>query len=138
MTEPLYEQIGGEDAVRRLVDAFYDRMDKDGGAAPIRAMHPGDLRTSRKKLFLFLSGWMGGPQLYIQRYGHPRLRRRHMPFAIGDDEAEQWMQCMRGALDECVPDEGLRRQLGSALQHVAEHMRNQGGVQRVGPVLPGR
>ncbi|MCB9745077.1 MAG: group II truncated hemoglobin [Alphaproteobacteria bacterium] len=121
-----FERLGGEPGVRALVDAFYDLMDSLPEAATVRAMHPEDLSSSREKLFLFLCGWTGGPQLYIQRYGHPRLRARHFPFRIDDEAATQWMLCMESALDECVPDDGFRDQLARAFQRLAGHMRNQG------------
>ncbi len=119
-----YEAIGGEEAVRRLVDRFYDLMDTLPEAAGVRAMHPKDLRGSRLKLFWFLSGWLGGPQLFVERYGHPRLRMRHAPFAIGESERDQWMLCMRQALSETVDDERLRTFLHDALARLADHMRN--------------
>src|SRR2546423_1092878 len=94
MAESLYETVGGEQAVRRLVDRFYDLMDTLPEAAGIRALHPPALIGSREKLFLFLTGWMGGPPLYIERHGHPRLRARHLPFPIGEAERDQWLMCM--------------------------------------------
>ncbi|NIS29878.1 MAG: group II truncated hemoglobin, partial [Actinobacteria bacterium] len=100
---------GGEAGVRRLVDRFYDLMDTLPEAAEVRALHPRSLHVSREKLFQFLSGWLGGPPLYVERYGHPRLRRRHFPFTIGEREAEQWMLCMRRAIDETVENEPLQR-----------------------------
>ena len=81
-----YEEIGGEDGVRRLVETFYDRVDAE--SPTLRAMLPRDDTGSRQKLFEFLSGWIGGPQLYIERRGHPKMRLRHLPFAIGIAEAE--------------------------------------------------
>ncbi len=120
----LFEELGGEEPLRRLVDRFYDLMDTRDDAATIRAMHPEDLSESRDKLFWFVCGWTGGPQHYIQRRGHPRLRRRHMPFAIDGDAAVQWMACMEGALEEQVEDEELRRRVVSAFRHIANHMRN--------------
>jgi hemoglobin len=125
--ETLFNEIGGEVPVRALVDRFYDLMDTLPEAAPIRAMHPADLSTSREKLYLFLVGWLGGPQLYIARFGHPRLRARHMPFAVDTAARDQWMLCMNQALAEQVSDPGMRAQLGSALGRVADHMRNQPG-----------
>lgn len=130
--QTLFEEIGGEEPIRRLVDLFYDRMDTLPEARVVREMHPPDLRSSRDKLFWFLCGWTGGPQHYIERRGHPRLRRRHMPFAIDEDAAAQWMLCMDSALGELVEDEDLRRRVSSALRHVAGHMRNQGPPQRPG------
>jgi len=126
-----YEALGGEVAVRALVDRFYDRMDSLAEARPIREMHPPNMAMSREKLFLFLSGWLGGPSLYIKRFGHPRLRARHMPFAIGDAEAEQWMACMDHALAD-VPNAELRTFLSDAFRRTALHMRNQGAMPVVG------
>lgn len=99
-------------------------MDEDPLVKPIRDMHAADLGTARDKLFEFLSGWTGGPGLYIAKYGHPRLRRRHMHVSIGAEEAEQWMHCMRAALAECVSDDSLRRDLEAQFTRVANHMRN--------------
>ena len=120
-----YELIGGEPGVERLVNRFYDLMDDLPEAAMIRSMHASSLKSSRHKLILFLTGWLGGPPLYVEAYGHPRLRARHLPFAIDEDARQQWMLCMRQALADEVDDEELRRFLESALDRVAAHMRNQ-------------
>jgi hemoglobin len=127
MTGTHYELLGGEQGVRRLVDRFYDLMDTLPEAAGIRALHPESLEGSREKLFLFLSGWTGGPPLYIERFGHPRLRARHLPFAIGESERDQWMMCMRRALDEMEIDPLFRQQLGTSLAKTADFMRNKEG-----------
>jgi hemoglobin len=119
-----YQQIGGDEGVRRLVDRFYDVMDSLPEAAPVRALHATSLRASREKLYLFLSGWLGGPDLYQQKYGHPMLRRRHLPFSIGRAERDQWLLCMERALEETVADERLRAHLKQAFFQVADHMRN--------------
>lgn len=119
-----YQRLGGEAEVRRLVDRFYDLMDTLPEAAHIRSLHPADLRGSRDKLFKFLSGWLGGPQLYVQDHGHPRLRARHLPFPIGAAERDAWMLCMATALEEMQLDPLLRDQLLQSLQHTADHMRN--------------
>ena len=119
-----YTVIGGEEGVRRLVERFYDLMDTLPEAEGIRAMHPKDLKGSRQKLFWFLSGWTGGPQLFVERYGHPRLRMRHAPYAIGESERDQWMLCMRQALGETVEDLEARAFLEDALARLADHMRN--------------
>jgi len=123
-TRTPYEQIGGEEGVRRLVDRFYDLMDSLPEVESIRGMHAKSLRRSREKLFLFLSGWLGGPGLYQEKYGHPMLRRRHLPFPIGRAERDQWMTCMTRALDDTVEDEGLCGHLKQAFFQVADHMRN--------------
>ena len=100
--QSLFDLLGGEpdatNQIRAIVEAFYDVMDKDEKAKKIRQMHPEDLTSSREKLFMFLSGWTGGPQLYIERYGHPFLRRRHLPFKIGEEERDQWIYCMTKGL----------------------------------------
>ena len=120
-----YDMLGGEAGVRQLVERFYDAMESETQASDIRAMHAKSLRASREKLFLFLSGWLGGPDLYVQKYGHPMLRRRHMPFAIGKQERDQWMHCMRKALDDMPIDEPLKTKLKQAFLATADHMRNQ-------------
>ena len=119
-----YELLGGEVAVQKLVDRFYDLMDEKKEVDILRKMHAKSLRVSREKLFLFLSGWLGGPDLYVKKYGHPMLRRRHLPFAIGELERDQWMLCMNQALDEQT-EEPLKKQLSDALTSVANHMQNQ-------------
>lgn len=119
-----YQRLGGEQAVRRLVDRFYDLMDSLPEAETIRAMHPADLARSRERLFKFLSGWLGGPQLYAEEYGHPRLRARHLPFPIADAERDAWMLCMERAMNELEIDEFLRSFLLQSLRQVATHMRN--------------
>lgn len=119
-----YELLGGQPAVQRLVDRFYDLMDELPEAATIRAMHAPSLKQSRHKLVLFLTGWLGGPPVYVEAYGHPRLRARHLPFAIDEDARQQWMLCMRQALNEEVEDEHLRNYLEQTLDRVAAHMRN--------------
>ncbi|MEJ2362495.1 MAG: group II truncated hemoglobin [Gammaproteobacteria bacterium] len=119
-----YQLLGGETGIRTLVNRFYELMDTLPEAWEIRKLHPDDLSGSREKLFKFLSGWLGGPSLYIQEYGHPMLRRRHLPFPIGDRERDQWMMCMRQTLEEQVADEQLRAQLLDAFQRTADHMRN--------------
>lgn len=122
----LFEELGGEEGVRTLVDAFYDHMDALDEAKKIRSMHAKDLRVSRDKLFMFLTGWTGGPQLYVEKHGHPRLRMRHMPFPIDADARDQWLLCMQRALDDTIEDPDLRERMMSAFRHVADFMRNQG------------
>jgi len=124
MSDNAYELLGGETTLRAIVDRFYALMDELPEAWEIRKLHPDDLSGSADKLFMFLSGWLGGPSLYIERYGHPRLRARHLPFPIGSRERDQWMMCMRMALEEHVPDESLRNKLIDALANTADFMRN--------------
>jgi hemoglobin len=120
-----YLAIGGEAAVRTLVRRFYELMDSQPETYAIRKLHPADLRSSEEKLFMYLSGWLGGPQLFAEKFGHPRLRARHLPFAIGSAERDQWMHCMRQALQEVIADAELRSRLERALAELADHMRNQ-------------
>ncbi len=119
-----YARLGAEPAVRALVDRFYDLMDLEPGYAALRAAHGSDLVQARDKLFLFLSGWLGGPQHYVERYGHPRLRMRHMPFSIGVLERDQWVACMDQAMGEVgiVPE--LRERLKTSFGQTADWMRN--------------
>ncbi len=119
-----YVRIGGEAGVRTLVHRFYALMDLLPEAWEVRCMHPPDLAGSEEKLFLFLSGWLGGPDLYRQRFGPPFLRARHLPFSIGILERDQWMLCMRGALAEQIDDPELRRMLEARFAGLADHMRN--------------
>ena len=107
-----------------LVDAFYDHMDLDAEFSGIRALHPETLDGSRDKLYWFLSGWMGGPSLYTDQFGHPRLRARHMPFAIGEAERDAWVACMRLALVDCEIDDKLSAWLIGQLSGTADWMRN--------------
>lgn len=122
-----FDTLGGEAVVRTLVDRFYDLMDLEPTCAGIRALHPQDLSGSRDKLFWFLCGWLGGPDHYIQRFGHPRLRARHLPFAIGIAERDQWMACMMQAMAEVGLATDLADRLTRNFFGTADWMRNQGG-----------
>ncbi len=119
-----YERLGGEPVLRALVECFYAYMNDLPEARMIRKMHAADLGGAKEKLFKFLSGWLGGPDLYVAEYGHPRLRMRHFPFPIGVEARDQWVLCMRRALDETVADEALRALLLQALEQTATHMIN--------------
>ena len=123
-TRSHYERIGGEPKVRALVQRFYQLMDATPEVQDLRKMHAASLKGSEEKLFMFLTGWMNGPQLFAEKFGHPKLRQRHMPFAIGDKERDQWMQCMTQALNDVVEDEALRKELLAAIGKVADFMRN--------------
>jgi hemoglobin len=119
-----YELIGGDARVRELVDRFYDLMDFEPAYRELRAVHGNTLESAREKLYQFLSGWLGGPPLYTDKYGHPMLRARHLPFAIGDLERDQWMACMRQAMEEIEVPQGLRMGLTQAFKKTADWMRN--------------
>ncbi len=122
-----FERLGGEPGVRALVDRFYDLMDLEPGYTELRALHPGDLAGSRDKLFWFLCGWLGGPPHYTDRFGHPRLRARHLPYAIGLKERDQWLACMMQAMDEQGVHTDLAQRLAEAFFGTADWMRNKGG-----------
>lgn len=122
-----YEMIGGAEGIRALVKRFYELMDALPETYGIRKMHPADLAGSEEKLFMYLSGWLGGPQLYAEKFGHPRLRARHLPFAIGTAERDQWLMCMRQAMEETIGHDALRAGLDKALTDLADHMRNRSG-----------
>lgn len=125
LANPHYQQIGAEPVVRQLVDRFYALMDQLPQAAVVRAMHPADLALARQRLFMFLSGWLGGPPLYAEAFGHPRLRHAHAGLAIDPAARDAWMACMNQALQELVPDEVLRQQLGAAFFKTADFLCNQ-------------
>ena len=127
--QSLFDLLGGQpdatNQIRAIVEAFYDVMDTDEKAKTIRQMHPEDLTSSREKLFMFLSGWTGGPQLYTERYGHPFLRRRHLPFKIGEEDRDQWIYCMTKGMHNLKMEEEKIKALLNALYPIADFMRNQ-------------
>jgi hemoglobin len=122
--ETPYARLGGAARVRALVDRFYDLMDLEPEYAELRQVHGNDLTQARDKLYWFLSGWLGGPDLYVERFGHPRLRARHLPFSIGVRERDQWLACMNQAMIEEGVDEDLRVRLVQAYFKTADWMRN--------------
>ncbi|MDH5856820.1 globin [Lampropedia aestuarii] len=119
-----FEWIGGEQQVRALVDRFYDLMDLEPAYQALRAVHGDSLDEARNKLFWFLCGWLGGPDYFIERFGHPRLRMRHMPFAIGIRERDEWVACMDQAMQELEVPEALRTRLSHSFMQTADWMRN--------------
>jgi len=128
-TQPVetpFQWLGGEERVRVLTDRFYDLMDLEPAYKELRAAHGTELTQAREKLFMFLCGWLGGPSYYTDQFGHPRLRMRHMPFAIGIKERDQWVACMDQAMAEThVPIE-LRERLKNSFFQTADWMRNKG------------
>lgn len=123
----MFERIGGAPTIERLVESFYAHMSGLPEARTLRAMHAADLGPVKEVLRRYLGEWMGGPKLYSAERGHPRLRQRHLGFAIGNDERDAWLMCMRGALDETVADVEARREIDALLAHLADWMRNQQG-----------
>jgi len=122
-----YEKIGGDAAVAGLCARFYELMDTVPQFKGIRAMHPADLTNSRDKLYMFLSGWLGGPDLFVEKFGHPRLRARHSPFEIGTNERDQWVACMVLAMEDVGLEEGIRAKLLENFFKTADFMRNKHG-----------
>lgn len=123
----LYDLLGGEAKLREMVDRFYDLMELEPEFSGIRALHPTPTDGSRDKLYWFLSGWMGGPDLYISQFGHPRLRARHLPFAIASSERDQWLRCMAWAMQDVGIEESLQTRLMQSFYETADWMRNQPG-----------
>lgn len=119
-----YVLIGGEAAVAALCDRFYALMDTVPQFAELRAMHPADLKSSRDKLFMFLSGWLGGPDLYVENVGPPMLRRRHLPFAIDEKARDQWVACMALAMEALGVEPELHDRLLASFFNTADFMRN--------------
>ena len=120
----VYDLIGGAQRLRELVERFYDLIELEAEFVGIRALHPSPMDGAREKLFLFLSGWMGGPDLYVERHGHPRLRARHLPFAIGTSERDQWLRAMAWAMEDIGIDAALRLRLMESFYQTADWMRN--------------
>ena len=121
----LYERLGGDAGIRALCERFYEVMDSAPSTQEIRAMHPKNLAKSAEKLYMFLSGWTGGPKLYWEKYGHPRLRARHLPFPINKNGRNQWIWCMNEAMRDVNMDPELATELLLALAQTADFMRNQ-------------
>jgi hemoglobin len=123
-TITLYEAIGGETAIRKLVRRFYDLMDTLPEARHVRAVHPPSLANAEQKLFEYLTGYLGGPPLYTDKYGHPRLRSRHFVAAIGPKERDEWMLCFRQAMEEAIDHPKLREIIWPPIERLAFHMQN--------------
>ncbi|MBE9559338.1 MAG: group II truncated hemoglobin [Proteobacteria bacterium] len=123
-TESLYFRLGGEVALRDFVDYLYDFMDAAPEVVHVRKMHQADLSHARDRLFMFLSGMLGGPPLYVEAFGHPRLRRKHLHFKIGNKERDQWLLCAQHAVDQLDVAGRLRGELMTDLTVMANHLRN--------------
>lgn len=124
VTVSVFTQIGGQPCIDQLVEVFYETMDIAPDARDLRAMHAPDLTETRRVLKLYLAEWLGGPQHYSAERGHPRLRQRHMPVAIGAAERDAWMMCMSTALRTCVDDDANRASIHGAMARLADWMRN--------------
>ncbi|PHS72349.1 MAG: hemoglobin-like protein [Cycloclasticus sp.] len=119
-----YDKLGGEAGVRQLTKHFYQAMNSIAEVKTIREMHAPNLSEAEDKLFMFLSGWLGGPSLYIEKFGHPRLRARHLPFIVGTKERDQWLHCMDVALSNMDIEKPMRDELMQAFFNTADFMRN--------------
>lgn len=119
--------LGGDTGVHALVERFYDLMDLEPAYRELRTVHGQELTQARQKLYWFLCGWLGGPNHYIERFGHPRLRARHLPFSIGVVERDQWLACMLQAMTQLAVPAPLREHLEQALFQTADWMRNRDG-----------
>lgn len=115
-----YQMMGGEAMLRRVTERFYEIMDESPEAAGIRAMHAADLSSIKERLFEFLSGWLGGPPLYFQRPGHNCIMSAHRPYSIGAAERDQWMMCIRRAMEECGVDPEVRKLLDQPFQRMCQ------------------
>ena len=123
----LYEAVGGEEFFHRLVDGFYSQVKEDDIIGP---MYPdGDWEGAQNRLRWFLAQYWGGPRTYQEQRGNPMLRRRHFPFAIGEAEAERWLQLMGASMEQFSDDElpqPYRAEMWNHMQRVAYMMINQG------------
>ncbi len=119
-----FEKIGGEQGLKRLVDEFYRVMDTAPEAKRCRDLHRESLAEANHKLYMFLSGWLGGPNLYIEKYGHPRMRKRHFPFVITTIERDEWLWCMKKSLERHPARDKFKTELYESFKAFAEHMRN--------------
>ena len=123
-TITLYEAIGGDDTIRKLTHRFYELMDTLPEAKNCRAIHPPSLEGSERKLHEYLTGYLGGPPIYIEKYGHPRLRSRHFGAAIGPAERDEWILCFRRAMEETIEHPKLRDIIWPPIERLAFHMQN--------------
>jgi len=123
MTTP-YQLLGGEEAIRRLADAFYDVMDELPEVDTIRKMHGKSLADIKQKLFEYLSGWLGGPPLYYDKYNTICLTSPHKPYAIGREESEQWLLCMDKALERIDASDEVKAMLAGPMRELAQFMEN--------------
>lgn len=120
-----YDMIGGDEVIQAISKDFYQYMATEPKVKPLRDIHPDDLAMSEQKLYEFLSGWLGGPQLFQQKYGHPALRARHMPFAVDEQMRDQWLECMKYSLTKNIERDDHLQAIFEAISQLADHMRNQ-------------
>jgi len=119
-----YEMLGGEAGVRELCKRFYEVMDQDSKAAHVRAMHGASLESIEEKLFEYLSGWMGGPHIYKEKYGTVCLTEPHAPYAIDEQARDEWLYCMDRALEKINASDELKEMLKEPVYNLANFIRN--------------
>lgn len=124
-TTTLYEAIGGDQTVRALCRRFYELMDTLPEAKNCRAIHPPDLSLSEEKFYDYMTGYLGGPPVYVEKHGHPMLRRRHFVAPIGAQERDEWLLCFRRAMEDTVEHPKLREIIMVPVEKLAFHMQNQ-------------
>ena len=129
--QSVYQLIGEINGTRELANTFYDIMEQDPQVQELLAIHPLPLDNVREKFYEFLSGWLGGPPLFANKYGHPRLRKRHAPFTVSPKLKTQWMYCMDKALTQCIDNPEVVAALHQAFDDLAEHM-----INSVEPICP--
>lgn len=120
-----FKLLGGESGVRALVEAFYDRMETLPEVSDIRNMHGSDLSGIRQKLYEYLCGWLGGPNLYVEKYGTMCMTSPHKGYAIGEKERDQWLLCMEKALEDINASDELTNMLEVPMFRIADAIRNQ-------------
>ncbi len=123
-TITLYQAIGGDETIRRLVRRFYELMETLPEARHVRAVHPPSLARAEEKLYEYLTGYLGGPPLYTDKYGHPRLRARHFVAPIGPQERDEWLLCFKQAMAETIEHPKLREIIWTPVERLAFHMQN--------------
>ncbi|MFK3978521.1 group II truncated hemoglobin [Shewanella vesiculosa] len=119
-----YDLIGGDKVIRAIAHDFYQQMQTRPETQALLAIHRSPIQASEQKLYEFLSGWLGGPQLYQQKHGHPALRARHMPFAIDESMRDQWLICMRAAITNAIKKPEHQQVIIQAISTLADNMRN--------------
>lgn len=106
--QSMYELMGGADTISRIVESFYNKVQADPLIGPL---FPPDITPVMEKQVMFLSQFFGGPPLYTQQYGHPMMRKRHLPFEITQEKATAWLACMSRALQDVGIDESLQKMI---------------------------
>lgn len=124
-TITLYDAIGGDETVKALAKRFYELMDRLPEAKACRDIHPPSLEGSEAKFYDYLTGYLGGPPVYVEKYGHPMLRRRHFVAPIGPDERDGWILCFKQAMEDTIENPKLREIIWPPIERLAYHMQNQ-------------